>query len=146
MNLSEQIKKQLPLELVEFLQEAGSISDRLGSKTYLVGGAVRDLLLNRVNLDLDLVVEGDASKMAEELARIKNGKVIAHSRFNTAKIKWGKWVVDIASARSEGYARPGALPSVQPSEIKSDLIRRDFSINAMAIYLEPAKFGELIDL
>jgi tRNA nucleotidyltransferase (CCA-adding enzyme) len=146
MNLSEQIKKQLPLELVEFLQEAGSISDRLGSKTYLVGGAVRDLLLNRVNLDLDLVVEGDASKMAEELARIKNGKVIAHSRFNTAKIKWGRWVVDIASARSEGYPRPGALPSVKPSEIKSDLIRRDFSINAMAIYLEPAKFGELIDL
>jgi tRNA nucleotidyltransferase (CCA-adding enzyme) len=146
MNLSEQIKKQFPLELVDFLQTAGSISGRLGCRTYLVGGAVRDLLLARVNLDLDLVVEGDALKMAEELANIKNGKVIAHSRFNTAKIKWEKWTVDIASARAEGYQKPGALPSIQPSDLKSDLIRRDFSINAMAIYLDPHKFGELIDL
>jgi tRNA nucleotidyltransferase (CCA-adding enzyme) len=146
MNLSAQIKKQLPLELTGFLQTAGNISNYLGCKTFLVGGAVRDLLLGRINLDLDLVVEGDSLKIAEELARIKNGKVIAHSRFNTAKIKWEKWTVDIASARSEGYGKPGALPSVEPIDLKSDLIRRDFSINAMAISLDPLSFGELIDL
>jgi tRNA nucleotidyltransferase (CCA-adding enzyme) len=146
LNMSDHIKKQLPPELGDFLHTAGNISARMGYKTYLVGGAVRDLLLGRVNLDLDLVVEGDAFKTAQELARLKNGKVIAHSRFNTAKIKWEKWTVDIASARAEGYEKPGALPSVQPSDLKSDLIRRDFTINSMAIYLEPSRFGELIDL
>lgn len=145
-NLSEQIKKQLPAELVEFLQTAGSISKSLGYRAYLVGGAVRDLLLGRVNLDLDLVVEGDAIKVAHELARLKKGEVIAHSRFNTAKIKWGKWIVDIAAARAESYEKPGSLPSVGASDLKSDLIRRDFTINAMAVYLDASKYGEVIDL
>ena len=103
-----------------------------------MGGVVRDLLLERSNLDLDLVVEGDAIKLAEELAKLKNGKVIAHSRFNTAKIRWDKWSVDIASARAEAYEKPGALPTVQcRGDIQSDLIRRDFTINAMAVCLEP---------
>ncbi len=79
---------------------------------------VRDLLLERTNLDLDLVAEGDAIKLADELAKLKNGKVIAHSRFHTAKIRWGKWSVDIATARSEGYEKPGSLPDVQPCDIQ----------------------------
>jgi tRNA nucleotidyltransferase (CCA-adding enzyme) len=145
-NLSGSIKRQLPAELVDFMHLAGAAASRLKQKLYLVGGVVRDLLLERPNLDLDIVAEGDAIKLAEELAHLEKGQVIAHSRFNTAKIRWGKWSVDIATARAEGYEKPGALPEVKPSDIRSDLIRRDFSINAMAVYLDPANFGELIDL
>jgi tRNA nucleotidyltransferase (CCA-adding enzyme) len=145
-NLSKQINKYLPLEMVELLNIAESVARHLGYPIYIVGGVVRDLLLSRENLDLDLVIEGDAFKVAEELAGIKNEKVIARSQFNTAKIKWSKWTVDIASARSEKYETWGALPSVRPGDISSDLLRRDFTINALAIYLSPQKYGELIDL
>ena len=126
---------------------AGEAATRMEQKLFLVGGVVRDLLLDRTNLDLDLVTEGDAMRLADELAKIKNGKVIAHSRFNTAKIKWDKWSVDIASARAESYDKPGSLPTVEcHCDIQQDLIRRDFTINSMAVYLEPLRFGELIDL
>jgi len=147
LNLANQISRHLPAELVEFMHLAGSLASRQNQRLFLVGGVVRDLLLGRNNLDLDLVAEGDALKLAEELADLKNGKVIAHSRFNTAKIKWGKWSVDIATARAEAYENPGALPSVECNcDIQKDLIRRDFTINAMAIYLDPLHYGQLIDL
>jgi tRNA nucleotidyltransferase (CCA-adding enzyme) len=145
-NLAEAIGKQLPAELVKFLKEAGEMAGRLNIKLYLAGGAVRDLILQRPNQDLDLVADGEAIRLAEELAQFKNGQVIAHSRFNTAKIRWDKWSVDIAAARAEGYESPGALPDVRPSDIQSDLVRRDFTINAMAVYLDPPHYGELLDL
>jgi tRNA nucleotidyltransferase (CCA-adding enzyme) len=146
-NLVNQINKQLPVELIEFMQLAGDVAARMGQKLYLVGGVVRDLLLERKNLDLDLVAEGDAIKLAEELATIKKGRVIAYSRFNTAKIKWNKWSVDIATTRAEVYEKAGSLPVVQcGGGIENDLVRRDFSINAMAVYLDPLHYGELIDL
>jgi tRNA nucleotidyltransferase (CCA-adding enzyme) len=145
-NLADQIQKQLPVELVSFTRLAGDTASEMGQKLYLVGGVVRDLLLERTNFDLDLVAEGDAIKLAQELARLKKGRVIAHSRFNTAKIKWNKWSVDIACSRSEGYEKPGALPIVQPCDIRTDLSRRDFTINALAVKLDPAEYGELIDL
>jgi tRNA nucleotidyltransferase (CCA-adding enzyme) len=147
INLKDRIQRQLPSELFEFLQMAGSNAARLGQRLFLVGGVVRDLLLNRPNLDLDLVVEGNAVQLAEDLAKLEKGRVIARSRFNTAKISWKRWTVDIAAARAESYEQPGALPSIQSScDIHKDLIRRDFSINAMAVYLDPLHFGELIDL
>lgn len=136
----------MPAELVDFMQLAGQVSERLELDLYLVGGVVRDLLLERTNLDLDLVVECDAIKLAEELARLKKGRVIAHSRFNTAKVRWEKWSVDFATARGETYEKPGALPVVHPCDIHTDLIRRDFTINAMAVCLAPARYGDLIDL
>jgi len=106
---------------------------------YLVGGAVRDLLLGRDRADLDLVVEGDA----EQLARALGGETVGHERFATAKVRLGQAELDIAGARAESYARPGALPDVRPASLADDLARRDFTINAMAIALrgEP----ELID-
>ncbi len=147
VNLVDRINQRLPPELVKFLKLAGSTAARLEQPLFLVGGVVRDLLLERANLDLDLVVEGDAIKFAEELARLENGQVLARSRFNTAKIRWERWSVDIAAARSETYCQPGALPFIQSfCDIHSDLIRRDFSINAMAVSLDPLHFGELIDL
>ena len=146
INLASKIEDQLPAELVDFMQVAGKVAYSQGQSLYLVGGVVRDLLLGQPNFDLDLVVEGDAINLAHQLIQIKQGKLITHPRFNTAKLQWDKWSVDLATARSETYVKPGALPRVKPSSINSDLSRRDFTINTMAIYLDPGRYGELIDL
>ena len=146
INLSSNIEKQLPGELAEFMQTAGLVAASQRQSLYLVGGVVRDLLLGRSNSDLDLVVEGNALNLAQRLADITQGKMIAHPRFHTAKLQWNKWSVDLATARSETYAKPGALPTVKPSSLASDLFRRDFTINTMAIELIPVRYGHLIDL
>jgi len=146
INLSDKMEKQLPAELVNFMRVAGEMAYSQGQSLYLVGGVVRDLLLGQTNLDLDLVLEGDAINLAQQLIQINQGKVITHPRFGTAKLQWDKWSVDLATARSETYVKPGALPSVKPGSIDSDLFRRDFTINTMAIYLNPSHYGELIDL
>ena len=145
INLSSKIKKQLPSELVNFMQAAGEMAYSQGQSLYLVGGVVRDLLLGQTNLDLDLVVEGDAINLAQQLIQISQGKITTHPRFGTAKLRWNKWSIDLATARSETYIKPGALPTVEPGLIDSDLFRRDFTINTMAIYLNPSHYGELID-
>ncbi len=145
INLSAEVEKQLPAELVTFIQAAGKTAASRGQGLYLVGGVVRDLLLGQTNLDLDLMVEGNAIELAQYLVEINQGKITTHPRFNTAKLQWNKWSVDLATARSETYARPGALPSVKPSSLSTDLFRRDFTVNAMAIALNPNRYGELID-
>jgi tRNA nucleotidyltransferase (CCA-adding enzyme) len=121
--------------------ELATVHDLAGGKpVYLVGGAVRDLLLGRGRTDIDLVVEGDATALARRLG----GDVIEHERFATAKAQLGGYDVDIATARSESYPHPGALPEVEPTTgIAADLARRDFTINAMAIPLR--RDPELID-
>jgi tRNA nucleotidyltransferase (CCA-adding enzyme) len=144
-NLTTKIKNQLPEELVEFLRLAGELAQKRGQKLYLVGGVVRDLLLGRENFDLDLVVEGNAISLAGELADEKQGRLTAHHRFGTAKLTWDGWSIDIATARSETYPRACALPAVNPGTIGEDLIRRDFTINAMAVELNPGRYGELLD-
>ena len=146
INLADRIKKQLPVELVHFMQVAGEMAQRQGQKLYLVGGVVRDLLLKRANFDLDLVLEGDAVCLARELADIKQGKIMTHPRFGTAKLQWDNWSVDLATARSETYPKPCVLPTVKPASIKDDLFRRDFTINTMAIELNPSHYGQLLDL
>ena len=144
-NLSSKIERQLPVKLVPFIQRAGKIAASQGQELYLVGGVVRDLLLGQTNFDLDLVVEGNAIELAQQLVEINHGKITIHPRFNTAKLQWDKWSIDLATARSETYAKPGALPTVTPGSINNDLFRRDFTINAMAIELNPSHYGELID-
>ena len=146
INLSDKIERQLPTELVAFIRTAGDIAVRKRQKIYLVGGAVRDLLLGQTTVDLDLVVEGSAIELAQRLSAVKLGKITVHRRFNTAKVQWDKWSVDFTTARSETYTRPGALPTVKPSSINDDLFRRDFTINAMAVGITPNRYGELIDL
>ncbi|MEK7354470.1 MAG: CCA tRNA nucleotidyltransferase [Chloroflexota bacterium] len=149
-NLASEMERQLPAELVEFMQEAGLVAASQGQSLYLVGGVVRDLLLKRTNLDLDLVVTGDAIDLAKKLTNITTSsakaKITTHPRFRTATLAWDKWRVDLATARSEHYDRPGALPTVHPGNIHLDLLRRDFTINAMAIELVPGRWGEVIDL
>ncbi|MFC1871191.1 CCA tRNA nucleotidyltransferase [Chloroflexota bacterium] len=146
VELASNMKAHLPPGLVDFLSQAGQVAHNQGLRLYLVGGVVRDLLLERENIDIDLVVEGNAIDLAHKLTERKPGKITAHPRFNTAKIQWDEWSIDLATTRSETYARPGALPVVKPSSINSDLFRRDFTINAMAISLNPDDYGKLIDL
>jgi len=144
-NLSGEIEKQLPAELLGFMQAAAAIAGYQGQRLYLVGGVVRDLLLGRTNFDLDLMTEGDAISLSRQLANITLGKTTIHSRFNTAKLRWHRWSIDITTARSETYDRPGALPRVKPGSLADDLFRRDFTINTMAVQLNPGRYGELID-
>jgi tRNA nucleotidyltransferase (CCA-adding enzyme) len=113
--------------------ELARVRDASADPVYLVGGAVRDLLLDRGRADIDLVVEGDAAALAATLG----AEVVSHERFGTAKAKLDGHEVDIAAARSETYPEPGALPVVEPgADLADDLRRRDFTVNAMAIPLQ----------
>jgi tRNA nucleotidyltransferase (CCA-adding enzyme) len=116
---------------------------------YLVGGAVRDLLLGEPGFDVDLAVEGDGIAFATELAVRLRGHVRPHQKFGTAVVishgPAGRLRVDVASTRAESYARPGALPKVEHAGIRSDLARRDFTINAMAVSLKAETYGDLFD-
>jgi len=145
INLARIIEKKLPAELVNFMWLAGQIAHTRRERIYLVGGVVRDLLLGQANLDLDLVVEGNAIELAQQLKEPNRGKITTHPRFNTAKLQWDRWSVDLTTARAETYEKPGALPSVTLSSIDDDLSRRDFTINAMAIRLNPGDYGKLFD-
>jgi tRNA nucleotidyltransferase (CCA-adding enzyme) len=102
-----------------------------GLRAYLVGGAVRDLLLGRPRADIDVAVEGDPA----ELARRLGGELRSHDRFATAAVRVDGLEVDLARTRSEAYPRPGALPEVRPAPLAEDLARRDFTVNAIAVPL-----------
>jgi tRNA nucleotidyltransferase (CCA-adding enzyme) len=145
MNLAQQIEQYLPQHLLELVQNISGQAAKRGQKVYLVGGVVRDLLLGYPNFDLDLVVEGDAVKLAQQVAETSQAKLLTHHRFGTAKLRYENFTLDLATARRETYAKPGALPTVTPGTLKDDLIRRDFSINAMAISLAANDYGELVD-
>jgi len=145
MNLARQIEEYLPQHLLKLVKDISGQAANLGQRAYLVGGLVRDLLLGYPNFDLDLVVEGDAVKLAQQVAETSQAKLLAHHRFGTAKLRYDNFTLDLATARKETYARPGALPAVTPGTLKDDLVRRDFSINAMAISLAPNDYGELVD-
>ncbi|MDR0339934.1 MAG: CBS domain-containing protein [Desulfovibrio sp.] len=149
-NVASLLHNQLPEELVGIMEEAGRLGDEIGMPVYAVGGFVRDLILKRSNLDIDLSVEGDGIHFAEELATRLGGKVRPHQKFKTAIVfyrdgKGNEQHLDVATARLEYYEYPAALPTVELSSIKMDLYRRDFTINALAIQLNAEHFGTLID-
>ena len=160
----------LPASLLDLLQEVGAVASALSFPLYAVGGFVRDLLLGQPNFDVDLVVEGDAIRLAQALTQRFGGRVRSHRRFGTAK-----WILpetvtltndreasrrddgttyagndlpeslDFVTARTEFYEHPTALPTVERSSIKQDLHRRDFTINTLAVRLTPDHWGELLD-
>jgi tRNA nucleotidyltransferase (CCA-adding enzyme) len=117
------------------LEGAVELAQRLGVDLYLVGGAVRDLLLGESHVDLDLMLEGDAIAFAETLAGQLEAHATRHPRFGTASLKGEGFHLDFARARAESYDRPGALPQVRPGNLRDDLARRDFTINALALRL-----------
>lgn len=144
-NLATWLRDRFPAHVHSILRQAGEIADTQGVGAYVVGGSVRDLLLGQANLDIDLVIEGDGIAFARQLAEAVGGRVRAHKRFGTAQVITDRLRLDVATARTEYYESPAALPKVQMSSIKKDLYRRDFTINTLAIKLNSRDFGRLID-
>ncbi len=163
--LVRRLEHTLPAARLQLLQLVAEQAEAQGAALYIVGGFVRDLLLDLEPVDFDLVVEGDAIGLARALAGNYGGKVSSHTRFGTAK--WsidpedhrlqravsgaGARAVDLlagldlVAARTEFYTHPTALPSVQRGSIKLDLHRRDFTINTLALRLDGAFRGQLLD-
>ncbi|MBI3910667.1 MAG: CBS domain-containing protein, partial [Armatimonadetes bacterium] len=144
--VSRLLAERLPALLQELLREVGHVAADLDAQVYAVGGFVRDLLLGVRNLDVDLLVEPDGILLAEAVAARRGGVVTAHRRFGTATLTLpNRLELEFATARTESYPYPGALPEVEPSSIVDDLRRRDFTINALAINLRPEAWGALLD-
>jgi tRNA nucleotidyltransferase (CCA-adding enzyme) len=145
-NVRTMLKDRLPARVFALLEEVGELAGRTGVSVFVVGGFVRDLLLGRPNLDVDLVVEGDGIAYARTLGKGAQAKVKVHERFGTAVLVFPDgFKLDVATARTEYYEYPTALPTVERSSIKKDLYRRDFTINTLAVRLNAGRFGELID-
>ncbi len=144
-NLLSAMKSRFPVKIFNLLKLAGEVAEELGFSAYIVGGSVRDLLRGETNLDIDLVIEGDGIAFANTLGKKLQARVKSHKRFGTAVVLTDYFKFDIATSRMEYYESPAALPTVETSSIKKDLYRRDFTINTMAIKLNPDKFGQLFD-
>lgn len=148
---AEQLIERIEPDLLDLYREIGFVASELKMTAYLVGGCVRDLILNRDNFDLDFVVEGSARQFAQALVQRRPQVyelIVEHERFNTATLHvHGSPLreIDIATARTEYYEYPAALPTVEPSSLEQDLCRRDFTINALALCLHPDRFGEIVD-
>lgn len=165
-NISERLEAALPKSRLAFLKLIAALAYELRMPIYIVGGFVRDLILERPSLDFDVVVEGNAINLAKELEKRYGGRLVSHSRFGTAK--WqiadirpalaqhlpdgGQYNssdlpenLDLISARTEFYEYPSALPTVERSSIKLDLHRRDFTINTLALRLDGRHYGDLYD-
>ena len=147
-NVAVHLERMLAAPMVEALRAAGQLASdptAHAHEVYLAGGPVRDILLGQRPKDLDLSVVGDGEEFARVLAAKMGGQLVQTSEFGTACVLLSSGPVDIATARFETYSEPGALPHVTPAGIREDLARRDFSVNAMAVAVWPAKWGELID-
>jgi tRNA nucleotidyltransferase (CCA-adding enzyme) len=145
-NVVRFMKERLASGLIDILRQIGDVAEQFGYGAYVVGGFVRDLFLYRSDEDLDIVIEGDGIAFARKYAKLVGARIHTHEKFGTAVIIFPDgFKIDVASARMEYYQSPAALPVVEMSSIKLDLYRRDFTINTLAIQLNPDKFGTLID-
>jgi tRNA nucleotidyltransferase (CCA-adding enzyme) len=164
-SLAEHLEQALPQPRLRLLQLVIQQAEERGDALYVVGGFVRDLILEQPSVDFDLVVEGDAIGLAHALAGNYGGRTITHRKFSTAKweldareprlrnaldLTQGDDLIlphtlDFVTARTEFYTHPTALPSVQRGSIKLDLHRRDFTINTLALRLDGKHYGELLD-
>lgn len=153
-SLTARLEKALPPEKLRLVQAIATQAAGEHLPVYIVGGFVRDLLLDHPSTDLDMVVEGDAILLGNGLVAKYGGKLTSHTRFGTAR--WyleGSLLsdpglpafLDLISARQEFYEHPSALPTVEHGSIKLDLHRRDFTINTLALRLDGRHYGELHD-
>src|SRR5580698_9889469 len=145
-SFASRARQALPKELKQFLQPLLEKAYAAQNPVYLIGGCVRDILLNKPSLDIDVVLEGSAAPIARGAARIYKAKLVSHPQFltHTLQLRDGRHL-DIATARTETYSEPAALPVVEPASLQEDLYRRDFSINAIALSLNPTDFGHVWD-
>lgn len=142
----DDLPDRLNPEQREMLLLCGRLAAERGERAFLVGGSVRDLILEREHDDLDIVVEGDGLTVAQALSRSVQGELTRHHAFQTATVTTpGGLRVDVATARREEYPRPGQLPQVVPGTLREDLERRDFTINTMAISLNGDDAGTFVD-
>ncbi len=149
-SVAKLLRDRLPHEVLHLLETAGKIADSLNMTAYVVGGFVRDIILERKNFDIDIVVEGNGIDYAKALAQHLGGRLRTHQEFLTAivifKNQHGVDIhIDVTTARLEYYKYPAAMPTVEVSSIKLDLFRRDFTINALAMHLGKGVFGQLVD-
>jgi tRNA nucleotidyltransferase (CCA-adding enzyme) len=151
---ADRARRALPRELARRVDALAQAGDRLGLGVALVGGPVRDLLLGRDGVDVDLIVEpragadGHAARRLAEAVLAPGEAIVAHARFGTVTLAGAAGAIDLAAARAERYAAPGALPEVSPGTLEQDLARRDFGVNAMALPLNAvarAGRGALVD-
>lgn len=152
LNLAKKMQSDLPVKITRLLKFIGNLAYKRQYAAFVVGGFVRDLVMSVKNLDIDIVVEGNAVEFSRDFADRSGGTLVVHKKFGTATVvmPWGlakdkRFKVDIATARREKYKHPAALPDVEFSSLRDDLSRRDFTINAMAIALSGKNFGQLID-
>ncbi|HXW68919.1 MAG TPA: CBS domain-containing protein [Dissulfurispiraceae bacterium] len=144
-SIARMLREKLPVHTYESLVMAGEVGDELGFGVYLVGGCVRDMLRGVENPDIDIVAEGDGIALARALAKKTGAKIRVHHKFGTAQVILPMLRLDVATARTEYYESPAALPKVETSSIKKDLYRRDFTINTLAVKLNKKNFGLLLD-
>lgn len=144
-NIAEILTAQLDPISLRHLNLVAQVAESRGLQAYLVGGAIRDALLGLPVCDIDISVTGLTPQFAEEAARALNGDIAVRSQFNTFAVDASGRHIDLAMTRRETYSNSGALPTVFPGTIQQDLARRDFSINAMAVSINAASFGRLLD-
>ncbi len=145
-NIAPMLKERLPRNLINLFKEFGQVADMMGYQAFLVGGLVRDIFLKRENLDVDVVIEGDGIKFAQEFAAHHPVRLRSHKKFGTVVMIFPDgFKVDVATARIEYYDFPAAPPSVEVSSLKMDLYRRDFTVNTLAVKLNKRDYGSLVD-
>ncbi|GAK59467.1 polynucleotide adenylyltransferase region [Candidatus Vecturithrix granuli] len=146
-NLRRLMDERLPEHVVTLLRDIGDLGDELGYAVYVVGGFVRDLILRaEENLDVDVVIEGDGIRFAKALSKRWGARVRIHRKFCTAVVIFPDgFKIDVATARTEHYEYPAAMPIITLGSIRLDLLRRDFTVNALAIRLNRRSFGKVYD-
>ncbi|MCX5711517.1 MAG: hypothetical protein NTY47_00375 [Candidatus Omnitrophica bacterium] len=143
--MMKQYLDKLPEDIKNIIHTVSQAGSEEHVSVFLVGGFVRDLILAEPNFDLDFTVDGDAIKLAQNLAQKFQAKIVIHRRFGTATITFCCKKIDFATSRKECYPESACLPVVSPGSLKDDLARRDFSINAMAIEVSENNFGRFVD-
>lgn len=145
-NISMILSKSFPPEIIQELRDIGKVAREIGCRAFIVGGVVRDILMGRKNLDIDILVEGDATNLLREYGKLKKFSYFTYPEFLTGYVKIPNGVkIDFATARREVYDYPGAYPRIEITDVREDLLRRDFSINTLIVEITEGSFGILYD-
>ncbi|MDP8212687.1 MAG: hypothetical protein P9X22_05265 [Candidatus Zapsychrus exili] len=138
--------ENLDKEQLVLIKKIGDKADSLKKRAYIVGGVVRDIILDKKSLDLDIAIVSDAIDFAKNISKIIKGRLVVYSKFKTATLFLNNGAsIDFVMARKESYKTLGALPDVELGSLRDDLFRRDFTINAIGISINKNSFGNLID-